>query len=112
MISAASTAGAGRLSGSSRLSSLEPEDVEVRLVAGDQLVIGEGPEALALLARLPVAGPVAGDDVVQVLAAQRALFQRKALVGAEVVDPKRLVQGVSLAGFLSKSSTFALTPGR
>ena len=68
----------------------QPGDVQAGLVARQQLVVGERPEPLALhplVARFRV---VAGDEVVEVLAPERVLFQREVLVGAQVVDPQLL----------------------
>jgi hypothetical protein len=45
-ISWASTSGGSRLSVSSRARSPHPRDVEVDLVAGDQLIVVEAPKAL------------------------------------------------------------------
>ena len=89
-MSAAMISGAGRLALSSSALVLQPEDVEVDLVALDELVVGEGLEALALLALVAVLRVVAGDEVVEVGALERVLLQREVLVGAQVVDPELL----------------------
>ena len=66
---------------------LEPEDVQVRLVAGGKGVVVEGLEAFRLLALAAVGGVEAGDKVLQVGKLQRACLEREVDVGPEVVNP-------------------------
>ena len=47
---------------------LEPEDVEIRLVALDQLVMPEGVKALGLLALMAVLGVITGHEIIEVRA--------------------------------------------
>jgi hypothetical protein len=61
-------AGGGEVVGVLQALVAEPEDVETGLVTGDQLVVAEAAEPLALLALAPLAGLVAPDEVVEVFA--------------------------------------------
>ncbi len=77
----------------------DPEDVEVGLVTGHRLVVGEGlPASVGVVlgpclgSLIAVLGVVAGDEVVQIFAGERVLLEREVLVGAQIVDP-----GVSVA---------------
>ena len=69
---------------------LQPEDVEVYLVALGQLVVGKGSEAFALLAVGAVLRAVAGDEVIQIAAFQGVFREREMQVGSQVVDPEPL----------------------
>ncbi len=68
----------------------EPEDVEARLVAGDQLVVAEPVEPLALLSLASLPGLVALDEVVEVGAGEGVGLEREVLVRPQVVDPQIL----------------------
>src|SRR5690606_12326337 len=74
---------------------LEPEDIEIQLVALDQLLVAEAAEALGLLAFL-----VTTDEVVQVATDQRLGPKRLVDISAVVVDPQfsrlRLARGRAL----------------
>ncbi len=101
MISPANKSGSGRLSRSARLLSLQPEDVEVGFVAGDNLFVGVLPPAPfrgfgreALLAFVAVLGVVAFDKLLQVRCLQRALFQGVVHVGTVVVEPHFTCPGI------------------
>ena len=59
-------AGRGEVVGVLQALVAQPEDVEAGLVAGDQLVVGEAAEPLALLPLASLPGLVAGDEVVEV----------------------------------------------
>lgn len=91
---------------------LQPEDVEVELVALGELLILELAEAFAGLSLVTVVlAAVARDEVVEVCALQRSLAQREALVGAQVIDPQSAsVSTRSLGDARSKNSTLAFTP--
>ena len=68
---------------------LQPEDVEVQLVALGELLVAEAAEAFAGLPLVPaILLPVGADEIVEVGALERALAQGEPLVGAEVVDPQ------------------------
>ena len=60
----------------------------VGLVALGQVLVGEAAEAFRFFTLRPVAGAVAGHEVVQVHPGQGVGFQREVLVGAQVVDPQ------------------------
>lgn len=66
---------------------LEPEDIEIDLVALDEIGISEFAEALGLFALRSIFLRIAGDEIVKVGALHRPLFQREALISAEVVNP-------------------------
>jgi hypothetical protein len=83
----------------------QPEDVKVGLVAGDQLLVGEAPEPLALLAFGPAAGRVAGDEVVEVGAGERLGLEGEVPVGAQVVDPQLLGPGISCTMSACRAAT-------
>ena len=102
--------GGGEIGGVFQAVVFEPEDVQAGFVALDQVVVGEGVEALGLLALVAILGVVAGDEIVQVLAAQRVRLQREVLVGAEVVDPQLLGPGLFAGTRRSKNRTLAFTP--
>ena len=76
----------------------QPEDVEVHLVALGQFFVGEGLEALALLALVAVLRVVAGDEVVEVAALERVFLEREMQVGAQVVNPELLRPRLFLRG--------------
>ena len=78
----------------------EPEDIEVGLVALDQVLVGEAAEALGLAALVAIGGVVAADKVVEVGAGEGVGLEGEVLVGAQVVDPKRAGPG-GLAGGLA-----------
>lgn len=75
---------------------LEPEDVQVRLVALDQVLVVEGaPAAIGFLLRVPRRPPLAPrlglealDEIVQVAALQGLGLQREVHVRPQVVDPE------------------------
>lgn len=92
--------GGGEIGGVFEAVVFEPKDVEVGFVALDQVLVGERLEAVGLFALVAIFRTVAGDEVVEVGALQRIGFQGEVLVGAEVVDPKRLGPG-SFAGGLA-----------
>ena len=69
---------------------LQPEDVQARLIAGDQFVVGKELEALGFLARMPVFGVVANDEILQVVEPQLAGLEGEVLVRAQVVEPHTL----------------------
>lgn len=69
---------------------LQPEDVQADLVARQQVVIGEGAEALRLLPVVPVLRMVALDKVPQVVEGQRVGLQREVHIRAQVVNPQPL----------------------
>ena len=99
------------MSGSVALASFSQKQVEVKLVALDQVVIAEPVEACAFLPlRATVFRPVAGHEIVEVRAFQRALAQREALVGAQVVYPQILRRGSGAGVARSKNRTLAFTP--
>jgi hypothetical protein len=77
--SAATSSGGGR-SGSSSVSSFSPEYVEVQLVPRQQRLQREFAEALTFLALVGCAGTETRDEVVEVCARHRPLFQGEALV--------------------------------
>jgi hypothetical protein len=81
---------------------LEPEDVEVDLVAFDQVGVVEGFESFGFLAAVAVLGVVVSDEVIQVLALQRVFHEGEVLVGAKVVDPELLRPRFFLRGFAVK----------
>jgi hypothetical protein len=58
----------------------EPEDIQAGLVPLDYLLIGEGPEALELLALVPVLRIIALDEVLQVGITQGIGFQSEVLM--------------------------------
>ena len=89
---------------------LEPEDIEVDLVALEQVVVSEAVEPLGLVAGVAILRVIAGDEIVQVGALESIGLEREVLVGAQIVNPELLVQGFSLAGLRSKKRTLALTP--
>ena len=62
--------GRGKIGGVFEGFVFEPEDVEVDLVAFDEVVVGEALEAFALCALVAVLGVIAGDEVVEVGALQ------------------------------------------
>src|SRR2546425_5191534 len=73
----------------------QPKHIQVRLVAGDQLVIRiAAPSAIRILlgphrhALVTVLGMVAADKLIEVAALKRVGLQREVLVCAEIVDPK------------------------
>ncbi len=80
--------GGGKIGGVFEGFVFEPEDVEVDLVAFDEVVVGEALEAFAFGALVAVLGVVAGDEVVEIGALQLVFFQREVLVGSEIVDPE------------------------
>lgn len=53
----------------------QPSDVQVRLVTGDEFVVGEGLPPLAILPFAPPARLVCRDEVVEVGAAERILLE-------------------------------------
>ena len=57
----------------------EPEDVEVDLVAFDEVVVGKTFEAFAFAAFVAVFGVIAGDEVVEVSALDLVFFQCEVL---------------------------------
>ena len=79
---------------------LEPEDVEVGFVAGDDLGVGEFLEALGFLALGDGSGVIDGFEVVEVLVGEGIGLEGEVLVGAEVVDPEVFGPGL-FAGFLA-----------
>ena len=115
----------------------EPEDVEVELVALQQVVIiVNAPATLRVLIRprrrpfVSVLWIIASDEIVKVGAFERVLLESEMLVGAKIVNPKLLCPGFlpsmlcyfaaptvkcasrrhSAAGLPRKLSGFALTP--
>jgi hypothetical protein len=52
-----------------------PEDVEIDLVAFDQVIIGEAFESLAFGALVAVFGVITGDEIIEVTAARRAAWR-------------------------------------
>jgi len=69
---------------------LQPEDVEVRLVPLNELVVFVGLEPLGFLPIVAVLRIVAVEEVLQVLERHRIPLEGEVLVGPEVVDPERL----------------------
>src|SRR5258706_14123105 len=69
---------------------LYPENVEIDLVPRQQGFEGKPSELFSLLALGTMAGAVAGDEIIEISPYHGAFFQREALVGAQVVDPKIL----------------------
>src|ERR1700681_3340535 len=69
---------------------LDPENVEIDLVACQQGFERKTFEFFGFLALGPVARAVAGDEIIEISPYHRALFQREALVGAQVVNPEIL----------------------
>ena len=76
---------------------LQPEDVQVDLVALEQLIIGESFKAFALDSFMAVLGTEALDEFVEVSALQRFLFKREVLIRAQVVDPEFFSPGDKLS---------------
>jgi len=77
---------------------LEPENIEVRLVPLGQLLIGEGLEALALLAVVAVLRIVGGDEVIEVAPFEGILFEGEMLVRPQIIDPELLGPRLFLCG--------------
>ena len=69
---------------------LEPENIEVRLIAFGQLIIGEGLEALALLAVVAVLRIVAGNEIVEITPLEGIFLQGEMLVRPQIIDPELL----------------------
>jgi len=65
----------------------EPEDIEIGLIALDQVCVVEGSKALSLAPLVTPHGIVAADKVVQVGKGEAVGLQGEVLVGAEVMDP-------------------------
>jgi len=86
--------GFGEIGGIFQAIVLQPENVQAGFVAFYQVVIVEGVEALGFLALVAIFGMVAGDKIIQVLAAQWVCLQREVLICAEVVDPQLLCPGL------------------
>ena len=86
--------GGGEIGGVLEAIVFQPENVQAGFVAFDQIVVSEGVEALGFLALVAIFGMVAGDKIIQVLAAQWVCLQREVLICAEVVDPQLLCPGL------------------
>jgi hypothetical protein len=90
--------GSGEVIGILQALVLEPEDIEVGLVAFDEvLVIVRAKAALGILlgvpgglAKVAFSWPVAADKLVQVAALQRVGLLREVHVGPQVIHPQRL----------------------
>ncbi len=65
---------------------LQPEDIQARLVAGDQFIVSKELEAFGFLARVPVFRVVAGNEILQVVQSQLAGLEGEMLVRAQVVE--------------------------
>jgi hypothetical protein len=86
----------------------EPEEVEVYLVALEQLFVGEAFPTLALLALGAILGGVAGHEIVEIGALERVFLEREVQVRAEVVNPELRGPGLLVGGGLrSKKRTLA-----
>jgi len=74
----------------------EPKDIEVDLVALDEVVVGKRLETFAFRALVTVLGVIAGNELVQVGALQLVFFQGEVLGldrdGAEPASPTRVSQ--------------------
>src|SRR5690606_21713533 len=75
----------------------QPEDVEARLVPGNQLLVRERAPATLRVgvapgcrAGLSLAGPVAFDELVEIRSPERIGLEREVLVRPQVVDPQPL----------------------
>ncbi len=90
--------GGGQVGGFFQSFVLQPEDVQVHLVALGQLVVGEGLEALALFAAVPVLRIVAGYKIIQITPLERIFLEREMQVGAQVVNPELLCPRFFLCG--------------
>ena len=100
----------------------QPENIQVDLVAFDQVFVFVGsPAAFLVLLRpgglsfVAVLWIVAGDEVIEITALEGVFFEGEMQVGAQVVDPERHMQvrlalhGFSCAGLRSKKRTLAFT---
>jgi len=70
----------------------EPEDVEIGLIALDQVLVGEAMEPLSLGPLVAIRGVIAADEVVEIGAGEGVRLQGEVLIGAEIVDPKRAAE--------------------
>ena len=94
--------GAGRFAAILKGFVLQPEDVEVDLVAFEQVFVCETLEPFALLAIVAVLRIVALDEVVEVCALEGVLFEGEMFVRPQVVDPQLLGPRFLLRGFALK----------
>jgi hypothetical protein len=66
----------------------ESEDIEVDLVAFDEVLVGEALEAFGLGALVAVRGVVAGNKFVEVRTLQLVFLQGEVLVGPKIINPQ------------------------
>ena len=82
--------GIGQVGGVFEASSLSQKMSRLALSRLSKLLVGEASRALGFFSLVAILRGCNSDEVVEVGALQRLGLQREMLVGAEVVDPKRL----------------------
>ncbi len=77
---------------------LQPEDVEIGLVASNEFIVGEIPEAIGFCTIMSVFRIVADDEVLKIVKLERLGFEGKVFVGTEIIEPDAFGMHVSVFG--------------